>query len=92
MGRLHASERLTRIAPGSWMDATPPLVSLVEGRGTRATTQQDGGAEDKLRGVSVRHSCAFNGDLISAQGTRRKKGGWAIDAGPSMNEASGQRI
>ena len=74
MGRLHASERLTRI--GSWMDATPPLVSLVEGGDHGRRQTQDGGAEDKLRGVSVRIAVRAR-DLISAQGTHTAQEGGA---------------
>ena len=88
MGRLHASQRLTVALCTPGVDATTPL--LDEGGNTGDDNHKTEGAEDKLRGVSVRHSCAFKG--LDQRSRHTAQEGWAIDAGPSMNEASGQRI
>ena len=87
-----ASPNAATLRWGYSLDGCYSPVLVDGGGGTRIEHARvtDGGAEDKLRGVSVRHSCAFKG--LDQRSRHTAQEGWAIDAGPSMNEASGQRI
>ena len=79
------------VQPGS--GCYHPLAGRGWKHGRRQT--QDEGAEDKLRGVSVRHSCAFKGlDQRSrhthhdTRGTHAAQEGWAIDASTQGHEVA----
>ena len=78
------------VQPGS--GCYHPLSGRGWKHGRRQT--QDEGAEDKLRGVSVRHSCACKGlDQRSSHthGSRRRRGARAIDARRATKQAANAR-